>query len=670
MRKDNSSFKTAFLSEAGGRLENNDYFGFVELDGHACYVIADGITHLHGSESARTAIEAVINAFQEDPGISRRKLGGYLRRANRELLHAKGRERLKASVTVVVTDYQKCRYGYAGNTRFRLYRNGKKIRASFDMSMGQELVKEEKISQDRLAQHEERTNLYSYFGDRSFHPYISGKIRLQDGDIITLYTRGIWENVDEGELADVFAEAGDEPAEECDKVEDLLLSRQPADLEDYTFAAIYVDKVYLDPKRKKQIRKAVIISVIAAAVILGICLAVFLWRRDRAQKREDMEQYFSNVETYIEDDNYIRAKEECGKALELAGKLHDKEAEERYRSYLVFLEAVISADDVYGSGDYSGAKNAYLAAQARARHADNAGADYIAGKLQQIGDYEQVFDSIAMGDRLTELGSYELAEGKYLQAKSKAADVYFADGRQQALDALDALYEEWDAALEEKEEEQDALAAAQTSAAELVKQGDAASAEKDYDGALVYYMIAQEKYGELDDAAQIALLNRKISALNEKKAEAETRMEEARAMEEQARKFEEEGDYEQAKAQYQYAKAVYTEIGQDNKANEVQGKIDILETKTAKQEKEQAAAEKEQAAQEKKEQEEKAAQEKKAQEEKEAQEKKEKEEQEAREKEARDRAELERLVREEVERQKKEEEKNNGSVSGNSINGR
>jgi hypothetical protein len=75
--------------------------------------------------------------------------------------------------------------------------------------------------------------------------------------------------VDEGELADVFSEAGDEPSEECDKVEDLLLSRQPEDLEDYTFAAIYIDKVFLDPKRKKRIRKAVIISVAVAAVLLG-----------------------------------------------------------------------------------------------------------------------------------------------------------------------------------------------------------------------------------------------------------------------------------------------------------------------------------------------------------------------------------------------------------------
>ncbi len=255
MRKYNSSIKTAFISEAGSKLENNDYFGFVELDKYACYVIADGITQMRNSDSARVAIEAVINAFHSDPGISKGKVRGYLKSANQALLQGKSYEKLKASVTVVVTDYQKCRYGYAGNTRFRLYRDGRAVISSFDMSLSQELVKEEKLLRDKLAEHEERNNLYSYFGRERFNPFISKKIKLKDSDIITLYTRGIWENVDEGELADVFAEAGDEPMEECDKVEDLLLSRQPKNLENYTFAAIYIDKIFTDPNRKKKIKK-------------------------------------------------------------------------------------------------------------------------------------------------------------------------------------------------------------------------------------------------------------------------------------------------------------------------------------------------------------------------------------------------------------------------------
>lgn len=588
MRKYNSSIKTAFISEAGSKLENNDYFGFVELDKYACYVIADGITDMRNSESAKVAIEAVISAFQSEPGISRSKIRSYLKSANNELLKGESYEKLKASVTVVVTDYQKCRYGYAGNTRFRLYRNGRNMIASFDMSLSQDMVNAEKLTADKLAEHEERNNLYSYFGRKRFNPFISKKIKLQNSDIITLYTRGIWENVDEGELLDVFAEAGNEPAQECDKVEDLLLSRQPQNLDNYTFAAIYIDKIFIDPNRKKRIKKIIVISVVIVILILIICLVIFLWRRDRAKKRESMEKYFSNVETYIEDNNFIRAEEECKKALELAEKLNDSELEERYNAYLISLEAVINADDSYEEEDYTEAKDAYLTAKARVRYADNAGLSYIEKKLGQISEYEQVYDNLTLGDSLREYGSYELAEEKYLDAKKAAASIYFADGKQQALDALDALYEEWSAALEETEAQSKEQAAAQVSAADIVKQGDEAYGEGDYDGALVFYLIALEKYTDLDDTAQITFLNKKITALNEKQEEVEARIDEARVLEEQARLFAEKKDYEQAKEQYQYAKAVYTELGKDNKANEIQGNIDIIDTKVTQQEKKEA----------------------------------------------------------------------------------
>lgn len=645
MRKYNSSFKVAFISEAGSKLENNDYFGFVELDNYACYVIADGITDMRSSESARVAIEAVITAFQNDPGMGRRKVINYLKNANNELLKGQSYEKLKASVTVVVTDYQKCRYGYAGNTRFRLYRDGKNIISSFDMSLSQDMVKEEKLSGDKLAEHEERNNLYSYFGRRRFNPFISKKIKLKDGDIISLYTRGIWENVDEGELADVFSESGNEPSEECDKVEDLLLSRQPENLDNYTFVTIYIDKVFIDPNKKKRMKKIITIAAVVVVLLLVIGLVIFLWQRDRRQKQEDMEQYFYHVGTYMEDNNFIRAREECEKALELARKLHDEETENKYNAYLASIEAVIRADDSYESGDFTEAKDAYLSAKARVRYADNAGLPYIEKKLAQIKEYEQVFDSIALGDNLLDLESYELAEAKYIEAKARAASIYFADGKQQALDALDGLYEKWNAAKEKEEARNAELAAAQVSAAEIVKQGDETAGEGDYDGAMVYYLIALEKYGEMEDTAQIAFLNKKISALNEKKAEVEARAEEAKLIEEQARLFDEENKYEQAKAQYQYAKAIYTELGKDNKANEVQGKIDILDSKTAQQEKEQAKEEKEQTEQEKKEQEER-----------EAREKKEKEEQEQREKEEQERKKKEEWEKKEEELRKKEEE--------------
>ena len=393
--------------------------------------------------------------------------------------------------------------------------------------------------------------------------------------------------MDEGELEDVFAEAGDEPMEECDKVEDLLLSRQPQNLDNYTFAAIYIDKIFVDPNRKKRIKKIIILSVVILVIALVIGLLIYFWRKDRRQKREDMEQYFANTEIYMEDDNYIRAKEECEKALELSRKLRDKEAESRYNNYLVSLEALISADDHYAKGDYTEAKNAYLSARVRTRYADNIAANYIEKRLLQINEYEEVFDLIALGDKLLEFESYEPAEEKYLEAKQKAASIYYVDGKQQALDALDKLYEEWSAAQEEQEQENAKQSAAEVSAADLVRQGDEAYGEGDYDGAMVFYLIALEKYTQLEDTGQTAFLNRKIVALNEKQEEVEARMDEAKELEEQARLYEEEKDYEQAKLQYQYAKAVYAELGKDNKADEIQGKIDVIDTKTEQEEKKQ-----------------------------------------------------------------------------------
>ena len=95
---------------------------------------------------------------------------------------------------MVVTDYQKMRYGYVGNTRLRMYRGGAVYRQTRDMSLAQEMVEQEKIAKDELMQHEERNNLYAYLGQKNFKSVVSKKIKLAETDMIALYTRGIWEN--------------------------------------------------------------------------------------------------------------------------------------------------------------------------------------------------------------------------------------------------------------------------------------------------------------------------------------------------------------------------------------------------------------------------------------------------------------------------------------------
>ena len=62
-------------------------------------------------------------------------------------------------------------------------------------------------------------------------------------------------------------------------------------------------------------------------------------------------------------------------------------------------------------------------------------------------------------------------------------------------------------------------------AAELVAKAEAAIEEQDYEGAIVFYLMAMEKYEELEDKAQIAALKKKIEALEEKQAQEQSSVE-------------------------------------------------------------------------------------------------------------------------------------------------
>ena len=238
MRKENSEIKTKFISESGSYLRNADYFAFVELKDYACYCVADGIDTDEKRESARLAVTAVITAFSEDPGMSQNKLKQYLNTAH-HTLHQEAQEiRLEASIIIVVTDYKSMRWAHAGNCRLVVMRNGRIKFRTKDMSLSQNLADKSEITLDQLESHEERHNLYCYLGQSGhFTPRISRKRKLDDGDIVFLYTRGVWESVGDAELLDA-TEGVSDPEKVCTNVEDIILSRQQGLTENYTIVSV------------------------------------------------------------------------------------------------------------------------------------------------------------------------------------------------------------------------------------------------------------------------------------------------------------------------------------------------------------------------------------------------------------------------------------------------
>ena len=580
MRKQNSEFLTAFTSEASNDIKNTDYFGYVELDQFACYVIADGIDDQLEAVSARLAVSAAVSAFSEDPSMQKKTLRRCLKAANQALITAKSKLKLKASLTIVITDYVRIRYGQAGNIRLRLYRDGFVKEQSLDQSLAVDLAKADKISQDKVAKHEERNNLYTYLGqERNFSPYISKKIKLTNTDVIALYTRDVWEHIDEGELKDVFADATDKPEETVANIEDLLLSRQPEDLRKYTLAVVFVNKIYQDPNKRRKMKKIIIAIVVVLVVIALVIVLVLFFQKRRQGKIANMQKKYMDTIEYIQMNNYVRAQECCNHTADLAQSLHDKKMQTETGICLKLIEAVIAADELMSTGEYSQAQSGYREAAIRARYADNLGLDYINDQLARTAGYISVYDYIYLGDSLAEKRLYDAAEEKYLEARAQAARLYFDKGRDAAVSALDKLYEDKEEEKAAKEEERQEQLAAEDSAANYVTQGDTAYAQGDYESAKVHYVGALQKYEELGDEAQKEVIEGKLAAAEEKCALKETQAEEAQDYTAQAAEAMADGAYTDAKKYYLLARDIYAGMKDDDKVKEIERKMELLDMK-------------------------------------------------------------------------------------------
>lgn len=584
MRKQNSEFLTAFTSEASKDIKNTDYFGFVELDDFACYVIADGIDDQLEALGAKLAVTAATSAFLEAPSMSRRTIKRCLKAANRALLEAKSKTSLKASIIIVLTNYVKLRYGQAGNIRLRLYRNGFLRHGTTDQSLTMDMVKEEKVSQDKVAAHIERNNLYTYLGqEKDFHPVVSKKLKLTDADVLALYTRGVWEHVDEGEIKDVIAEASNEPQETVDSIEDMLLSRQPENLDKYTLTVIFFNKLFTDPNKKRKIRRILMLMIPIIMVIITVAVLLVVRHSKRLEKREQMELGYTDTIEYIQIDNYTKAEEKCGAAAELASELKDAQMTAELGNLMKLIEAVLRGQQLLEEEKYTEAQEAFLEASKRTGYVDRLGADYISGRLELTAAYLSVYDLLYLGDTLAANLQYDKAEEKYLEAKAQASEIYFNEGRTLAIDALEKLYETQKEQLQEEDEERKEQLLQEEAGVSLLAQGDTAFAQGDYEEAKVYYSSALQKFVQLQDEASQEAVRGKLDIAERKIADKQEREEEAENYIRQAQEASDAGDYNSARKYYLLAKDVYAEIKAEEKLAEVTRRMEMLSIKEDEQ---------------------------------------------------------------------------------------
>ena len=611
MRKLNSKFKTSFISEEGTNLQNKDYFAFVELDNYACYVIADGIDKDKELESAKLAVTAFIKAFTARPTMNKFIIRKYLKNVNDELIASSRNVRLKASMTVVVTNYNKLIYSVIGNTRFYYFKDGYLRHKSKDQSLAQQLADDEMIPIDAMTKHEERNNLSSYLGQSDFkRPYMSKRIKLFDGDVFTLLTKGIWENCDAKEIEDSL-EGAKEPSEVIDNVEDMILSRQLGEIDNYTLAMTFVEKAYLDPKRSKKIKIAVIVAILLLLITAIGVGAFMIYKHKKADDISVMNKDKSDAEEYIQNGNVEKANGEYKDALKIAEKYKLADEEKNLDADYKYTGIILDGDKALDGKKYDDALDKYTLALEKAGDAEDIGRDYVLNKIDIAKKCIKVSDLLTLADKQYNDGDLDGALQNYLDAKDAAVDSNLKDEKKEAMDKIQKIYDQKAADAKQQKADADKAAAdkkqadddakkqaddaakkasddkktaddAEAKAIDLRKNGDLKYTAGDYVSAKMYYELAKEKFEEVSDNSladelvdKIALMDKKISETSDKKSEADKYKAEA------DKKYA-AGDNTSAKVLYLLAKDAYNSLGDNDDLAPVVEKLNAIDQAAAK----------------------------------------------------------------------------------------
>lgn len=583
MRKENASFETKFISEAGSYLNNADYFAFVELKDYACYVIADGIDTDDMKKSAQQAVTAVIAKFSDMPGMSKAKLKSYMAEAHRTLLEESAEIRLEASILVLVTDYKKARWAHAGNCRLALLHNGAIIETTKDTSLTQRLADSEEIPLDMVSTHEERNNLYAYLGQPGkFSPVISAKHSLEDGDIILLETRGAWENIGDAELLD--ATDGVSKAEEvCTGLEDVILSQRLDIIENYTIVSIFVNKIYQNPKQGKY--KKLITLLVSLAIALTIALTTILVTR-YIMNRKNLEKIDAIKEAGVEklqEEKYEAAKDKLEEYESISVRVKKGTANyDRVQSVKLYCSL---AEDLYDasvnvtSQGYKGAIKDVERATQTLDQLKELGED-TTDLYNTLTAFERYATFMQQGDAFIVENSYGEAVTAYSNASDAVDDFDDTSYKKKAEDALESAQTN-DKSAQVNENMKSGMNA-EEKGDKLASKGDYTNAKSKYETAKDFYKLAADA-GDSNASDKLDSVNIKINDADSSKKESSDgdKLELAIAAETEAREADRNGNHDTAKSKYNEAKQIYQELGNADKVADIEDKIDgMTESKT------------------------------------------------------------------------------------------
>ena len=540
MRKDEAKFITEFLSEAGTKAENNDYFGYVLLDNYAIWAVADGFDEEEGAKvAARIAVESVIEYFILRPRFNYDVIKEMMDYANLKVKEKQEETQkyslMHTSLLIVISNYNSILYGNIGNTRFYHIRGGYIISQSRDDTIAQLLVDEEALNISDMRFHRQRNDLLQAIGDfGKIKPNIIKKpVELMEKDVFCLTTVGFWENIDEHDMENDLSRFEDKK-QWLNSLEKRILASLRDNIENYTIAQVEVSAVATPKPMEKDKRKLIKKIILVILIIVVIILFVVIWNVKRRngilqaatqyEKLADEEILKKNFNNSIDNlkleiGEYEKLKPKSKGIIGFLTNAEKKRADaskkiDEINKKIGETEKIKKAfsdinegNEMFNSGNYDEANVKYQ--QAKYNLNDNSykrdelNTEEILTTLDsRINSTVKLKEAKALevaGDTAVNEGSYNLAKVSY----KNAADMYLANGRADYVSQVEKKLEE----ITDKEK------TAYNGAMLAENKGDSL-AQSNINSSKEAYYQARQMYQTLGDTVKVGEIDNKIQELN------------------------------------------------------------------------------------------------------------------------------------------------------------
>lgn len=539
MRKDEAKFITEFLSEAGTKAENSDYFGYVLLDNYAIWAVADGFDEEEGAKvAARIAVESVIEYFMLRPRFNYDVIKEMMDYANLKVKEKQEETQkyslMHTSLLIVISNYNSILYGNIGNTRFYHIRGGYIISQSRDDTIAQLLVDEEALNISDMRFHRQRNDLLQAIGDfGKIKPNIIKKpVELMEKDVFCLTTVGFWENIDEHDMENDLSRFEDKK-QWLNSLEKRILASLRDNIENYTIAQVEVGAVASPEPMEKDKRKLIKKIILVMLIIVVIILFVVIWN---VKRRNGILQAATQYEKLADEEILKKNFNNSIDNLKLEIGEYEK-LKPKSRGIIGFLT------------------------NAEKKRADaSKKIDEINKKIGETEKIKKAFSDINEGNELFNSGNYDEANVKYQQAKYNLNDNSYKRDELNTEEILTTLDSRINSTVKLKE------------AKALETAGDTAVNEGSYNLAKVSYKNAADMYLENGRADYVSQVEKKLEEITDKEKTAYNG----------AMLAENKGDslaqsnINSSKEAYYQARQMYQTLGDTVKVGEIDNKIQEL----------------------------------------------------------------------------------------------